>query len=120
MGKHGITLTAYEKRIRKVAKYNKLTKKTVPALSKVTKITGSKVKVSYQEFSGADGYVIYMSTKKSSGYRAVKNITNPKQTTYLTGVLKKNRTYYIRIRAYIKVGDKRLYSKYSVIKKIKI
>ncbi len=120
LGKNGITLSSYEKRIRRVAKYNKLTKKTVPVLSKVTKFSGSKLKISYRTFSGADGYVIYISTKKSSGYRAIKKVTNPKQTSYVTGDLKKNRTYYIKIRAYIKVGDKRLYSKYSVIKKIKI
>ena len=60
-----------------------------------------------------------MSTNKNKGYSKIKNITKSSILSYTTGKLKKNKTYYFKIRAYKTVDGKKIYSSYSNIKQIK-
>ena len=120
LGKNGITITAYEKRVNKVAAFGKVAKKTIPTLSKVTKYSLTNAKVTYKSYKNADGYMVYLSLKKDKGYKVIKNIKSTKETSCIITKLNKNTTYYVKIRAYIQVGDKKVYSKYSAVKKIRI
>lgn len=58
-----------------------------------------------------DGYEIYKSTSKTSGYSLLSSTggTAFKNTTKLT----KGKRYYYKVRAYKQVGEKKIYSPYS-------
>lgn len=95
------------------------TKCKSPTVSKVSRSSSTKAKVTWKKVGGATGYVIYYSTKKSSGYKAAKTVSN-KTTSYTKTGLKKGKTYYFKVCAYRKVGGKTFYSNYSNVKSIKL
>lgn len=100
------------------SKYN--TVKVKPSLkSPSVKLKSGKKKaiVKYNKVSGASGYKIYRSTKKSKGYKLIKTT---KSRSYTNKKLKSKKTYYYKIRAYKKLGKKTVYSSYSSIKKVKV
>lgn len=70
-----------------------------PSLS--LKVTGTtKVKIKWTADSYAKGYKIYRATKKSGSYKCIKTIKNNTTTSYTNKSLKKNKTYYYKVRAY--------------------
>ena len=79
---------------------------------------GKKCLVSIKKISGAAGYqVSYATNSKFSG---AKKKTTSKTSLILSG-LKKNKTYYVKVRAYKKDSKgKKVYGSYSAAKKIKI
>ena len=86
-----------------------------PTGVKTAKGGSKKIKVSWKKVSGASGYVVYRSTKKTTGYKAVKTIKSAKTVKYTTGKLKKGTTYYFKVRAYRTVKGKKVYGSYSAI-----
>lgn len=100
--------------------------KTASTSPKLSTPTSFKVKagkksasVSWKKTTGASGYVIYRSTKSKSGFKTVKTITKSSTVKYTNKSLKKGRTYYYKMRAYRKVGSKKVYSSYTKTLKIK-
>lgn len=92
-----------------------------PTPSKVKATAGSKqAKVSWARIKGVSGYEVYRSTKKSSGYKRVTTIKKASTTSYTNKKLKKNKRYYFKVRAYRTVNGKKLYSKYSSPKQVKV
>ena len=92
---------------------------TVTSLSVKTKSYNS-IMVSWKKVNGASGYEIYQSTKKGSGYKKIKTITEPGTIHYVDSKLKTGTTYYYKLRAYRKVGSKKVYSSlWSNIKSVK-
>lgn len=91
-----------------------------PTLKSASNVKGKKAKITWTKLSGATGYQIYRSTKKSSGYKKIKTISSGSTVSYTNGSLKKKKTYYYKIRAYSKVNGKTIYSSYSVVKSVKI
>lgn len=97
-----------------------------PSLGKVTSVKAAKggtqkVKVSWKKVSGASGYVVYQSTKKSSGFKAVKTVKGNSTVKYTTVKLKKGKTYYFKVKAYRTVSKKKVYSpSYSSVVKYKV
>lgn len=85
------------------------------------KLTAGKrqVTVRWSRVSGATGYVIYRSTKKSSGFRAVKTIGKGSTVKYVNKKLKKGKRYYYKVRAYRTMEGKKVYGKYSAVKSTK-
>ena len=61
-----------------------------------------------------------MSTNKNTGYSKIKNVKKGTSISYTKGSLKKNKTYYFKIRAYKTVDGKKVYSSYSNIKSVKV
>ena len=75
--------------------------------------------VSWKKVSGANGYVVYRSTKSKSGFKAVKTITKGSTVKYTNKSLKKGKTYYYKVRAYRTVNKKKVYSSYTKVLKVK-
>lgn len=96
-----------------------------PALSKVTgvkvKNSSSKAaKVTWKKVSGASGYEIVRATKSNGKFKKVKTITKGSTVTYTNKKLIKKKKYYYKVRAYRKVGKKKVYSSYSSKVKVTI
>ncbi len=73
-----------------------------------TKSVKKGIQVRYDTIKGADRYVVYMSTKKDSGYKKIGTTKKTKYTIKKFGKkkLKKGKTYYIYVVAQNKVGKK--------------
>lgn len=59
----------------------------------------TSVKLTWQKMSGVDGYRIYRSTKKNSGYKKIKTLSS-KYTSYQDKKRKSATAYYYKIRPY--------------------
>ncbi len=79
-----------------------------------------KVVLKWKKNSKAKGYVIERSLKKKKGFKKIATIKKNKTVKYVDKKVKKNKTYYYRIRAYVKNGGKKVYSKYSKVIKVKV
>ena len=101
--------------------YAKWTKVKV-AKASLTSAKNSKSKqilLKYKKVSGAKGYEISYSTDKKFKKAVTKK--NTAKTSYTISKLKKGKIYYVRIRAYkVDSTGKKVYGKYSSVKKVKI
>ena len=93
-------------------------KLSTPSSFKV-KAKKKSAKISWKKVSGANGYVIYRSTKSKSGFKAVKTIKKGSTVKYTNKSLKKGKKYYYKVRAYRKVSGKKVYSSYTKVLKVK-
>lgn len=91
------------------------------SLSSVTDNKNGKMTVKWKKDSSVSGYEIQYSTNKNfnSGNKTVKISKNSTSSTVVSG-LSHGKTYYIRIRTYQTVSDKKYYSDWSTSKKLKI
>jgi len=92
-----------------------------PRTNKIKKLKKSgrkSIKVTWSKVSGTTKYQIYMSKKKSSGYKRVKT-ASAKTFSFTKKGLKRGKRYYFKIRSYKTVGKTKYYSSYSPIKSIK-
>lgn len=78
------------------------------------------VKISWKRVSDADGYYIYRSTKKNSGYKKVKTITKGSTVSYTNSKLSSRKTYYFKVKSYKKVNGVTINSNYSSVKSVKV
>lgn len=84
------------------------------------KAKSKSIEVRWKKKSSVQGYEIYISTSKKTGFKAVKTM-NKKTTTKATiKKLKSKKTYYVKMRSYKKLGGSKIYSKYSKVKKITV
>lgn len=94
-----------------------------PGKGKITKITRAKnnksVKLSLKKLSGAKGYEVKYSTGTKFSKKTTKTIYTAK-TTFNIKNLKKNKKYYVKVRAYVKNGTSKKYGAWSAVKTIKI
>ena len=101
--------------------YAKWTKVKV-AKASLTSAKNSKSKqilLKYKKVSGAKGYEISYSTDKKFKKAVTKK--NTAKTSYTISKLKKGKIYYVRIRAYkMDSKGKKVYGKYSSMKKVKV
>ena len=78
---------------------------------------GKKLIVKWKKVTGAKGYQLqYAMNKKFKKKKSVQT----KKTKYTIKKLKKKKTYYIRVRAYKMNVKKKVYGKWSTVKKVKI
>lgn len=78
--------------------------------------TGKKAKLSWGAVKGADGYELYVKKPNSSSYQKIADV---KKTSYTYKKLSRKVTTQFRVRAYIKNGNKKSYSKFSYVLKVK-
>ncbi len=111
---------AFEEAVAPVAPAPVVKAPAAPKSFKAKNVKKKSVKLTWKKVSGANGYVIYRSTKKNKGFKKIKTITKAKTVKYTNKKLKKGKTYYFKIRAYKTVNGKKVYSKYTSVKKVKI
>ena len=74
----------------------------------------SGILISFKKMKNVDGYKIYRSTKKSSGYKLIASVDKNKYSDCTS--LKKDTRYYYKVRGYAKsAGTTTVYSKYSSV-----
>ncbi|HCI67399.1 MAG TPA: hypothetical protein DER12_12270 [Lachnospiraceae bacterium] len=78
---------------------------------------GRKLVVRWNVVKDAKGYQLQYALNKK--FKKKKSIQT-KKTKYTIKKLKKKKTYYIRVRAYKMNGKKKVYGKWSTVKKVKI
>lgn len=83
-----------------------------------TKVKLDSLKISWKKVANADGYQIYYSDKKSSGYKLLKQVNN-KTFSYTTKSLA-NKKIYIKVRAYVKTKNTVAAGTCSTPKRVKI
>jgi minor extracellular protease Epr len=77
------------------------------------------MKVSWKKVSGASGYQIRYSTKKSMKGAKKKNASK-KYSSKTIGKLKSKKKYYFQVRAYKKSGNQTAYGSWSSMKNKKV
>lgn len=94
----------------KVVAPKKAVLKTVKALGK------KKVKISVKKTSEkVNGYELVLSTKRN--FKNAKKVTT-KKNVITVKKLKAGKKYFVKVRAFKKVGNKKIYGKYSTVKKV--
>lgn len=106
------------------SKYNGSLSSQISGRTKLGKVTlrsaigsNTSVKLNWNKASKASGYVIYMSTSKTKGYKKIAT-TSSKKTSYTKEGLNAGTTYYFKVRAYVKVNKSKQYGEYSKVKKV--
>ena len=91
-----------------------------PAAPKVTNSAARKVTVKWTRNSKTNGYQVQYSLKKNfKGAKSVKAVKN-RIVSKVISKLTKGKVYYVRVRAYKKVGGQTYYSAWSTVKKVRI
>lgn len=90
------------------------TQSKAPVIRKIS-AKKNKVTLSWKKVKGATGYEIYRSTDGET-YKLVKDVSTLK---YTTGRLKKG-SHYFKIKAYIRIGNNKIYSDDSKVKMVQI
>ena len=98
---------------------------TTDTVGKINKIKGLavknqkklKVKATWKKLTNVSGYQIQYAPNKK--FKKAKSKT-VKSTSVTIKKLKKKKTYFVRVRAYKLVDGKKVYGKWSVVKKVKI
>lgn len=90
------------------------------SLTSVTALNlAGTIKLNWNGASDADGYQIYRSTQKDGTYEKIKTITNKSTLSYKDTGLTKNKTYYYKVRGYMKYDIGKKYCQFSNIKAAK-
>jgi hypothetical protein len=102
----------------------KATTSAIPStsLKKVTNVKTKSVKLTWTRKSNVNGYQIQYSTDKNfKKSKKTVNIDDFKTSSTKLSKLTKSKTYYVRIRTYVKdANGKKYYSAWSTVKKVKI
>ncbi len=83
-----------------------------PALTKAA-VSGKKVTLRWKRDSKATGYYLYRSDRKKGGYKKIKTITSNKTVKWTDKVASSRKTYYYKIRSYVKTTGGKKSSSYS-------
>ncbi len=79
------------------------------------KAKNKKVTISWNHINSTKKYEIYRSTKKNGGYKKIKTV---KAIRYTDKKVKRNKTYYYKVRAI--ASDSKYNSNFSKVKKVKV
>ncbi|MCR5208487.1 MAG: fibronectin type III domain-containing protein [Eubacterium sp.] len=93
-----------------------------PAATKITKLTAGKKQftVKWAKKKGIKGYQIQYSLKKSMKGAKIKTVKGAAKTKATIKKLKKGKKYYVRVRTYKVVSGKKVPSKWSAKKSVKV
>lgn len=75
--------------------------------------SATSIKNTWKRVKGADGYELFRSVKLKGKYKKVKNIKKGKTVSWTDKKVKRDKSYYYKVRAYNKVGGDKEYSKFS-------
>ncbi|MBE5890634.1 MAG: fibronectin type III domain-containing protein [Lachnospiraceae bacterium] len=121
--KNGKTYTYYVKSYNGYKTKNSNTKKIVfvssTKISAVSSPSSKTIKATWSKISGVTGYQIQYSTNKSFENAKTVKVSGASTVSKTIKSLTGNKTYYVRVRAYKKVGKTNYYAGWSSVKKIK-
>ncbi|MDO5146893.1 MAG: fibronectin type III domain-containing protein [Eubacteriales bacterium] len=103
---------AQEAAVKKVTAKKVKVKKAVSPAARTMRVTWKKV-------SGANGYEVSYSLKKNMKKAKTKTVS-AKKPSALIKKLKKGKKYYVKVRAFKKVGDVKHYGKFSKTMKVRV
>jgi hypothetical protein len=95
----------------------------IPGKPVLLSVKNSKTRtavVKWKKVSGANGYEVYRSVKKNSGFRKIATIKKGTTVSYTNKKLVKGKTYYYKVRSYKTVNKKKGYSAYSSVMSVKV
>lgn len=103
------------------AGYKTLTTATKPNTPSLKVVAGAgKAVLTWNKQTGADGYVVYMSTSKDGKYTRIATVKGNSSVNYTKTGLTKGKTYYFKVAAYKTVGNTNIYSSLSTVRYVKI
>ncbi len=116
--KEGIKCSACNKLLKGCEVIPKIAK---PGATKITKATGGKKKITikFKKVSGINGYEVQVATKKNMKKSLKKATVKASKTSYVAKKLKAKTNYWVRIRTYKVVNGVKVYSGWTVKKKVK-
>ena len=94
---------------------------TTPVKTKVQKIsTGKKsITAQWKKVAGVSAYQVQIATNKKFSKNKKTFKVSKKSTKVKIKKLKAKKVYYVRVRSYKKVNGKKVYSKWSTVRKVK-
>lgn len=94
---------------------------TAPAKTKVQKISAGKKSITAQwkKVAGVSAYQVQIATNKKFSKNKKTFKVSKKSTKVKIKKLKAKKVYYVRVRSYKKVNGKKVYSKWSTVRKVK-
>ena len=121
--KQSYKIAAYRtvgKTIYKSAKSSVVTVTPIPKKTKILLLEekGAGVKIQWSKIKKSSGYEIYRKDNLNKKYKKVKTVKGNSKFTWTNRKLQAGKTYYYKILVYRKVSGKKIYSKYSKVKKI--
>ena len=75
----------------------------------------TSIKVKWNKVEGASGYCVYRALSKNGKWSLVKTVTGEDTVSYVDTGRTTGKTYYYKVRAYVKEAGAKRYSKYSAI-----
>lgn len=88
-------------------------KLAAPVISAAESVNYKTIQITYGQVNGANGYVIYRSTQKDSGFKKIATVKKKKTVQYTDKTCKTGIKYYYKVRAYRTVDGKKKYGSYS-------
>lgn len=76
--------------------------------------------VRWRRASGCDGYALYRSSSKKSGYKRLATLKRAGKLSYFDSGLSHGKKYYYKIKTYCRLSGKIYYSKFSTAKSLKV
>lgn len=94
---------------------------TKPAKTKIQKISAGKKSITAQwkKVAGVSAYQVQIATNKKFSKNKKTFKVSKKSTKVKIKKLKAKKVYYVRVRSYKKVNGKKVYSKWSTVRKVK-
>ncbi len=95
-----------------------ITGRAIPAKTSsftVKKKSAGKVTITWAKVTGAHGYRVYRSTNPTTGFKVFKKVGTAAQVSFDKKV-KKNKKFYYKVRAFVKVDGNYVWGTYSKVK----
>lgn len=91
-----------------------------PTSVKAAKSADGKAKLTWKKASGAEGYEIFMAESSGGKFSKIKTVTKGTTIGVTKSGLTSGKTYYFKVRSFITVNGKKVYSGYSKTVKVKV
>lgn len=85
----------------------------------IKKKTRRKISIKWKKIKGVRGYQVAIRVGKKGKFK-IRKIIRRNKNRYIRSKLKRRKVYYIKVRAYKMVGKKKVYGKYSAVKKYRV
>lgn len=100
----------------------KSVKITSPAPATITakKAAAGSAKITWGKSMGASGYEVYMASSKTGKFTKIKTVTKATTLSATKSELTKGKTYYFKVRSYVTVSGKKVYSDFTKAVGVKV